>query len=190
MSWPGTVIGRPVAGERMLFADSISTRASACASADSGRCTAIWSPSKSALKAVQTSGWIWMALPSTRIGSKAWMPRRCKRRRPVQEHRVLLDDLVEHVPDLGAAALDHALGGLDVLGDLGVDEPLHHERLEELERHQLGQAALVELERRADDDDRTARVVDALAEQVLAEAALLALQHVGQALERAGCPGR
>ena len=37
----------------------------------------------------------------------------------------------------------------------------------------------------ADDDDRTARVVDALAEQVLAEAALLALEHVGQRLERA-----
>ena len=35
-----------------------------------------------------------------------------------------------------------------------------------------------------DDDDRTARVVDALAEQVLTEAALLALEHVGQRLER------
>ena len=35
-----------------------------------------------------------------------------------------------------------------------------------------------------DDDDRTARVVDALAEQVLAEAALLALEHVAQGLER------
>ena len=39
-------------------------------------------------------------------------------------------------------------------------------------------------ERRADDDDRAAGVVDALAEQVLAEPALLALQHVREALER------
>ena len=77
MSWVGEVIGRPSAGVRMLFEDSIRMRASACASADSGRCTAIWSPSKSALNAVQTSGWIWMALPSTSCGSKAWMPRRC-----------------------------------------------------------------------------------------------------------------
>ncbi len=76
MSWVGTVIGRPVAGDRMLLADSISTRASAWASADRGRWTAIWSPSKSALKAVHTSGWTWMALPSTSTGSKAWMPRR------------------------------------------------------------------------------------------------------------------
>ena len=43
---------------------------------------------------------------------------------------------------------------------------------------------LMELELRAGDDHRTARIVNALAEQVLAEPALLALQHVGQGLER------
>ena len=48
----------------------------------------------------------------------------------------------------------------------------------------LGQTALVQLELGTDDDDRTARVVDALAEQVLTEPALLALEHVGQRLER------
>ncbi len=66
-----------------------------------------------------------------------------------------------------------------------VHEALHHERLEQLERHLLGQTALVQLELRARDDDRTARVVDALAEQVLTEATLLALEHVGERLERA-----
>jgi hypothetical protein len=126
--------------------------------------TAIWSPSKSALKAVQTSGWILMALPSTRTGSKAWMPRRCS---------------------VGALlALDHLLGLLDrrrvvLLLELVVDE-----RLEELEGHLLGQAALVQLEVGAHDDDRAARVVDALAEQVLAEAPLLALERVRERLER------
>ena len=34
---------------------------------------------------------------------------------PVQEHRVLLDDLLEDVPHLRTRALDHPLGGLDVL---------------------------------------------------------------------------
>ena len=43
----------------------------------------------------------------------------------------------------------------------------------------------MQLQRRSDDDDRAARVVDALAEQVLAEAPLLALDHVGQRLQRA-----
>src|SRR3972149_5096020 len=76
MSWLGVTIGRPLAGDKTLLADSISPRASACASADSGRWTAIWSPSKSALNASHTSGWIWIALPSTSTGSNAWMPRR------------------------------------------------------------------------------------------------------------------
>ena len=76
MSCVGTAMGRPCAGERMLFDESMRMRASACASTESGRCTAIWSPSKSALKAVQTSGCSWMALPSISTGSKAWMPRR------------------------------------------------------------------------------------------------------------------
>ena len=78
MSWVGTMIGLPLAGERMLLVDIIRPRASTWASTDSGTCTAIWSPSKSALYAAQTSGWSWIALPSIRIGSKAWMPRRCR----------------------------------------------------------------------------------------------------------------
>ncbi len=51
--------------------------------------------------------------------------------------------------------------------------------------HLLGQAALVELQLRPHDDHRAARVVDALAEQVLAEAPALALDHVGERLQRA-----
>ena len=108
-----------------------------------------------------------------------------QRRCTVEEHRMLLDDVFEDVPHLRAATLDHALGGLDVLRQLEVDETLHDERLEQLERHQLRQTTLVQAQRRAGHDDRTARVVDALAEQVLTEAALLALEHVGQRLERA-----
>ena len=76
MSCDGTMIGWPLAGCRMLLVDIISTRASSCASRDSGTWTAIWSPSKSALNAAQTSGCSWIALPSIRVGSNAWMPRR------------------------------------------------------------------------------------------------------------------
>src|SRR5262249_12515050 len=53
-----------------------------------------------------------------------------------------------------------------------------------LERHLLRQAALVELELGAYDDDRAAGIIDALAQEVLPEAALLALQHVGERLQR------
>ena len=105
--------------------------------------------------------------------------------RAVQQHGVRGDDLFQDVPHLRALTLDHPLGGLDVLRMVQIDQTLHHERLEQLERHQLGQAALVQLELRADHDDRAAGVVDALAEQVLAEPALLALEQIGQRLERA-----
>ena len=96
---------------------------------------------------------------------------------------MVLDDLFEDVPDLGPDALDDALRALDVVGEALLDELAHDERLEQLERHLLGQPALVELELRPDHDDRAAGVVDALAEQVLAEPALLALEHVAEGLE-------
>src|SRR4029079_16405672 len=107
-----------------------------------------------------------------------------ERRGAVQQDWVVLDDFLEDVPDLGPDALDDALRALDVVGEALLDELAHDERLEQLERHLLRQAALVELELRPDDDDRAARIVDALGEQVLAEAALLALQRVGQRLQR------
>src|SRR5215207_58062 len=107
-----------------------------------------------------------------------------ERRRAIQEHRMLGDHLLEHVPDLRDHRVDVLLGRLDVLDRLTLDEPAHDERLEQLERHQLGQPALVELEARAGHDDRAAGVVDALAEQVLPEAPLLPLEHVRERLQR------
>src|SRR5260370_24155027 len=59
------------------------------------------------------------------------------------------------------------------------------ERLEQLERHLLGKSALVQLQLGTDYDDGTAGVIDALAEQVLTETALLAFERIGQRLERA-----
>ena len=108
-----------------------------------------------------------------------------QRRRAVQQHRMLADHLFEDVPDLRAFTLDQALGGLDGRGVAADLQLVEDEGLEQLQRHLLRQAALVQAQRRADHDDRTAGVVDALAEQVLAEAALLALDHVGQRLQRA-----
>ena len=107
-----------------------------------------------------------------------------QRRRAVEQDRVLADHLVEHVPDLALLLLDELLGLLDG-GRLahGLQARVD-ERLEQLERHLLRQPALVQLELGAHHDHRAARIVDALAEQVLAEPALLALEHVGQRLQR------
>ena len=108
-----------------------------------------------------------------------------QRRSAVQQHGMLADHVLENVPDDRFLRLDQFLGLLDRGAMAGRFEPVIDERLEELERHLLRQAALVKLQFRSDDDDRAARIVHALAEQVLAEAALLALERVGKRLERA-----
>src|SRR3974390_938255 len=102
----------------------------------------------------------------------------------VQEPRMLADPLVEDVPTLRLLLLDQLLGLLDRGRQaLGV-EPRVDERLEQFERHLLRQTALMQFQFGADHDHRAAGIVDALAEQVLPETALLALDHVGERLQR------
>src|SRR5919108_729607 len=141
MSWPGVASGRPSAGERMLFDDSISSRASACASAESGRWTAIWSPSKSALNGGQTSGCTWIALPPPSTGPEARMPRRGGVRAPVVEERV--DGLLQH-PLL---VVDDDLGRAEVEQPLEAVVPVDHPAVEVVEVAR-GEAAAVELHHR------------------------------------------
>ncbi len=103
----------------------------------------------------------------------------------VEQDRVALGDLLQDVPDLGRLALDHLFGGADGVDVAQFLQAADDERLEEDERHLLGQAALVELEFRADDDDGAAGVIDAFAEEILAEAAALALEHVAEGFQGA-----
>src|SRR5258708_24483830 len=98
---------------------------------------------------------------------------------------MLVNHILENVAHYLFLLLDYFLGLLDggavPLGfELVIDEGL-----EKLERHCLRETALIELELRADDDDGTAGVVHALAEEILAETALLALERISQGLERA-----
>ena len=106
-----------------------------------------------------------------------------QRGRAVEHHRVVLDDELQGVPHGGSPLVHHLLGGFDVVGQTILHQFLHHEGAEQLNGHLLGQAALVDLQAGADHDNTSAGVVHALAQQVLAEAALLALEHVGQGLE-------
>ena len=103
----------------------------------------------------------------------------------VEHHRLAAGDLFQDVPDLGLLLLDHLLGGAHGVAEAKLLEAADDEGLEEGEGHLLGQTALVELEVRADDDHGAAGVVHALAEEVLAEAAGLALEHVAEGLEGA-----
>ena len=98
--------------------------------------------------------------------------------RTIQEHRVLLDHGFESVPHLGGLELDKLLGHLDGGREFAFFQLLIDEGLEKLEGHLFRQTTLMELELRADHNDRTSRVIDSLAEQVLAKPALLALEVV------------
>ena len=86
-------------------------------------------------------------------GLKGLNAQTVQRRRAVEQHRMLADHLFEDIPHLGLDALDHALGGFDVVGVAAGDELFHHEGLEQLDGHFLGQAALIQLQFRADDDN-------------------------------------
>ena len=106
-------------------------------------------------------------------------------RRTVEQHGVLLDDVFQGVPHLGALLIHHLLGGLDVVGHAVLHQLLHDEGAEQLHRHLLGHAALIDLQLGAHYDNGAAGVVHALTQQILAEAALLALEHIAQGLEGA-----
>src|SRR6185437_6390084 len=103
----------------------------------------------------------------------------------VEQDRVFADHLVEDVPNLRLLLFNQLFRLLDGRRQSLRVEARIDEGLEQLQRHLLRQAALMQLQLRTDDDDRAAGIIDALAQQVLAESALFALQHVGERLQRA-----
>ena len=115
---------------------------------------------------------------------KGLNPQAVECRRPVEQDRVLTNHVFEDVPNDGFLIFNKLLRGLDGGRDAHGLELVEDEGLKELQRHQLGQAALMQFELWSDHNHRTARVVDPLAQQVLAEAPALALDHVRQRLQR------
>ena len=65
-----------------------------------------------------------------------------KGRRTVEHHRVVTGDLFQDVPDLALATLQHALGGLDRVGQAQILEASNDEGLEKLQGDLLGHSAL------------------------------------------------
>ena len=123
-------------------------------------------------------------LPFHQHGLEGLNAEAVQRRGAVEEDRVVFDDLLENIPDHGLLALDHLFGALDGGGMALLFQPVIDERLEQLESHLLGEAALVQLQLGSHHDYRTARVVDALAEEVLAETSRFSLERVAERLQR------
>ena len=104
MSRVGVTTGLPSAGENRFSVDIIRMRASACAAADSGTCTAIWSPSKSALNAVTNQRVNLNRLAVHQHRLEGLDPQAVERRGAVEHDRMLADHLFQRVPDLRASS--------------------------------------------------------------------------------------
>ncbi len=117
------------------------------------------------------------------LGLKGLDTQTVQRRGTVHQHRMPLYDILQNTPDHGVFPVDDLLRGFHRLHDTALDELADHERLVKLGRHILRNTHLVHLQLRADDDDRTGRIVDTLTQQVLAETSLLALERIRQRLE-------
>src|SRR6185437_2579482 len=103
----------------------------------------------------------------------------------VEQNRVILDHFFEDVPHDGILLLHQLFGLFNCRAMAALLQPVIDERLKQLERHLFRQATLMQLQVGTDHDNGTAGIVDALAEQVLPEAALLAFQRIGERLQRA-----
>src|SRR5205807_7394811 len=117
MSCDGSATGRPSDGLSTLLDEIMSSRASSWLSNESGTCTAIWSPSKSALNAAHTSGWIRIAFAFHQHRLERLDAEAVQRRRAVQEHGVVLDDFLQDLEHLRAFLLHDLLGSLHRLGE-------------------------------------------------------------------------
>ena len=102
---------------------------------------------------------------------------------PVQHDRMFADHALQNIPNLRPLFFDQLLGHLQGRGCAVNLQIRIDERLKQFQRHLLRQAALVQLQLRPDNDDRTAGVIHPLAQQVLAEPALFAFQHIGQGFQ-------
>src|SRR5260370_8469204 len=106
-----------------------------------------------------------------------------KSRSAVQQYRMPFSYLFENVPNLRRLTLNHLFSATDGVHVPEFLEPPNNEWLKQNERHLLWQTALVKFQLWTDHDHRTARVVDSLSKQVLAESATLPFKHAAQRLK-------
>ena len=104
-------------------------------------------------------------------------------RRTVEHDGVLFDDLFQDVPHHRRAGFDFLLCRFDSGCNPHGFQARKDEGLEQFQGHQFRQSALVQLEGGAHGNHGTTGVVDAFAQQVLAETTALAFDHVCQGFQ-------
>ena len=95
---------------------------------------------------------------------------------------MLANHLLQNIPHLGAFPFNESLRRLDRGREATNLQFAEDKWLEQFKRHLLGQPALMKLQRRTDDHNRTPRIVDALSQQILSKSALFPLDHVRRAI--------
>src|ERR1700757_2360866 len=98
---------------------------------------------------------------------------------------MLANNFVENIPNFGAFLLDHLFGALNGGHMAALFELVVNKGFEKLQRHLLGEPALVEAKLGSHHDNRTAGIVDSLSQEVLSEASSFSFEHVTQRFERA-----
>src|ERR1700682_1306619 len=103
-----------------------------------------------------------------------------QRRGAVEQHWMSARDFLENVPNFRRLALDHFLRATHCVHVTEIFQSADDERLEQNERHFLQQTALMQFQFGPDNDDRSAGIIDAFAEQILTETSAFTLQHVAE----------
>ena len=101
----------------------------------------------------------------------------------VEQHRVLANHLGEDIPHFRWLALYHLLGSLDSRCQTAGLQLAKDKWLEQFQGHLFRQSALVQAQGRANHNNGTAGVIYPLSKQVLAESALLTLDHISQGFQ-------
>ena len=100
----------------------------------------------------------WMELQGTSL-SEDWLKglntQTMQGRCTVQEHWMLLNNILKNIPYFFLGTLNHTLSVLDIVSNLLTNQLLHNKWLEELQSHFLWQTALVNLKLRSDYDNGT-----------------------------------
>ena len=104
--------------------------------------------------------------------------------RTVQHDRVLMNHFGQNIPYFRNTLLDQLFGCLDGIGQAAQFQLVVDKRLEQLQRHLLGQAALMQFQIGTNHNDGTSGIIHALTEQILTETTLLALDDIGQGFQR------
>ena len=99
-----------------------------------------------------------------------------KCRSTVQQNGVTLHDELEDIPNDWILTVNNLLGTLHGLNNTALNEFTDNEGFVKFCCHEFGKTALAHLQLRTNNNNRTCRIVNALTQQVLTEAALLTLQ--------------